>query len=295
MWHAVADSIVPFELRPEDRNGFRCEIRTGEVGMLRVVDISAPTSEAVRDARLIRRSDPGMCSVHLQVRGDPVVEQDDRQVRLAPGDLALLDLSRPTRVAGDAHRQISVVFPRVLLPLPPRDVRNLAGVRLSGRHGAGALVASLVRQIASDLDGYAGAGAARIGSAVLDLTTATLAAWTGHPAPARQEVLVRRIERFIDQRLGDVNLTPGMVAAAHHISLRYLYRLFEAREASIAALIRTRRLERCRQDLASPALVHIPVHAIGARWGFLDPARFNRVFRTEHGVPPGEYRRRWAN
>ncbi|MFG1626728.1 helix-turn-helix domain-containing protein [Kribbella sp. NPDC049227] len=290
--HAVSNSLVPFELRPKDLTGFRCEIRTADIGALRFVDISAPDSEAVRGARLIRRSDPELCTVHVQLRGHPVVEQGDRQAVVHPGDLAFVDLSRPTRVAGSAHRQVSVMFPRALLPLSRGDTRDLVGVRLPGRRGCSALVAGLVRQMADNLDEYA--GAARIGAAVLDLTTATLAAWTGRDAlaPAQQRhVLLLRIEAFIEQHLGDPNLTPGMVAAAHHISPRYLYRLFEPRATSVAGLIRARRLERCRRDLIDPANAWVPASAIGSRWGFPDPARFSRVFRVEYGVPPGEYRR----
>ncbi len=42
--------------------------------------------------------------------------------------------------------------------------------------------------------------------------------------------------------------------------------------------------------LADPRLRHLPVQAIGARWGMPDPARFNRAFRTAYGTPPAVYR-----
>ncbi|MEU7163919.1 helix-turn-helix domain-containing protein [Streptomyces morookaense] len=32
------------------------------------------------------------------------------------------------------------------------------------------------------------------------------------------------------------------------------------------------------------------VAATAARWGFLDPARFSRVFKAAHGMSPGDYR-----
>lgn len=261
MRHAVADSIVPFDLRPEHETGFCCEIRAADVGVLRFVDIAAPASEAVRGAPLIRRSDPELCTIHLQLRGNPVVEQDDRQVRVHPGDLTFVDLSRPTRVAGPAHRQVSVMFPRALLPLPGVHVKDLAGIRLSGRHGNGALVAGLVRRIAGDLDQYAGAGAAHVGTAMLDLITATLVASAGRDVsapPQHPHVLMLRIEAFIEQRLGDPNLSPGMIAAAHHISLRYLHRLFEPHAMTVAGLIRARRLQRCRRDLTDPTHAQVP-------------------------------------
>jgi hypothetical protein len=229
MRHAVAESIIPFDLRVQDRIGFWAEIRTGELGALRLVDISAPSSEAVRDPRVIRRWDPEVSSIHLQVYGHPVMEQDGRQVRLAPGDMTLVDLSRPTRAAGSAWRQISLVVPRSLLPLSHRQIRDVSGVVLSGREGTGALVASLARRIAVDLDAFAGAGAVRIGSALLDLVTAAISAWTGGPASHSEVALLHRIEAFIEQRLFDPSLAPGVVAAAHHMSLRRLHRLFERR------------------------------------------------------------------
>ena len=60
---------------------------------------------------------------------------------------------------------------------------------------------------------------------------------------------------------------------------------------TVAGWIRSRRLERCRRDLADPSLAARPVAAIAARWGFSSAADFSRAFRTAHGVPPAEYRR----
>jgi AraC-like DNA-binding protein len=294
MRHAVADWIAPFELRPKDRSGSFGEISGANVGVVRVIDLTAPASEAVRGPRLIRRADPELCSVHVQLDGEPVIEQGDRQTRVPPGDLVLLDLSQPTRVAGTAHRFVSLVFPRAMLSIPEREIRELAGVRLAGSRGPGALVAGLARQLTGSLDEFADATcAARIGSAVVDLTAATLASWTGRDAatpPQRRHALLPRIEAFIEQRLADPDLNPGTIASAHHISLRYLHRLFEPRVTTVANLIRTRRLERCRRDLSDPACVEVPVAVIGARWGFRDPAQFSRAFRAAYGVPPGEFR-----
>jgi AraC-binding-like domain len=68
MRQAVAESIVPFDLRHQD-DSFSCEIRTADIGVVRIVEIDAPTSEAVRTRRLIRRSDPEVCTIHLQLCG----------------------------------------------------------------------------------------------------------------------------------------------------------------------------------------------------------------------------------
>lgn len=139
------------------------------------------------------------------------------------------------------------------------------------------------------------AGGTRLGTAVLDLLTAGMAARldrTRAVAPeTRHRALLVRIRASIEQRLGDPDLTPGKLAAAHHISVRYLHKLFATQETTLAGWIRWRRLERCRRDLLDPNQVTRPVRAIAARWGILNATHFSRVFRAAYGVSPGEYRR----
>jgi AraC-like DNA-binding protein len=75
------------------------------------------------------------------------------------------------------------------------------------------------------------------------------------------------------------------------MSLRSLHQLFHGEGLTVAGWIRQRRLERCRRDLADPALASRPVAAIAATWGYPNPADFSRAFRAVHGMPPAEYRR----
>ncbi|MFD0788170.1 helix-turn-helix domain-containing protein, partial [Micromonospora azadirachtae] len=110
------------------------------------------------------------------------------------------------------------------------------------------------------------------------------------PADVRQQALLAQVRDFVDRHLDDPDLSPQVVADAHHISLRTLHRLFEAEEETVAGAIRRRRLERCRRDLADPLLRHRPVHLIGRRWGLTDPAHFSRTFRAAYGVGPQAYR-----
>jgi AraC-like DNA-binding protein len=111
----------------------------------------------------------------------------------------------------------------------------------------------------------------------------------GHRRQAASSLL-RQIHAFIDQNLTDPDLTPAAVAAAVHISPRYLYQLLARQKVAAAALIRDRRLQACREDLADPAMREYPVSAIAARWGFSSAAHFSRVFRGVYGITPGQYR-----
>ncbi len=212
--------------------------------------------------------------------------------------MSLVDLARPLRCVHPARRSIVLTFPRPMLPFRGSELEPLVGARIPGDTGAAALTSTLVRQLPRHLDEDAAVGA-RLGTAVVDLLAVALAARIERsaslPADARARALLVRIHAFIEGRLSDPELTPAAVAAAHHISRRYLHRLFEHQQHSVAGVIRQRRLDRCRADLTNPATAGRPVAAIAARWGFGNAAHFNRIFRDTYGLPPGEYRHRFTS
>jgi AraC-like DNA-binding protein len=294
--HVLEDTFGPADLRVGGGLDAGDRLRVGDAGAVRVFELSiSGRNEAERARTHIRRLDRELYKIHVQVRGRGVVEQDDRQTVLAPGDLTFADLSRPCRWDYSSARFVSVAFPRALLPLQEDRLTRLTCVRMPGDRGLGSLVSSLARQLPDRLDDCGPADRARLGTAVLDLVTAVLAARLDRaqevPPDSRRRALLLRIHAFVEERLGDPGLSPTMIATANYISVRYLYKLFEAEQTTVADWIRRRRLERCRRDLLEPALRAEPVHVIGARWGFTSPAHFGRAFRDAYGLPPGEFRR----
>lgn len=280
----------------EPRGELPDRLVVGDVGAVRVAELSASRSSgAHRVARHIRRDDRDVCKIELIAQGQGVIGQDRREAHLRAGDLTFIDLSRPAHWAMGPIRIVAVVFPRTLLPLPPREAARLTAVRIPGDHGTGALASTLARQLVRRLDepSIAGGGV-RLGAAVLDLLVVSLADQLDRPQLAspdtRQRVLAQQVQAFIERHLADRQLSPETIAAAHHISVRYLYTLFAAEGKGVASWVRQRRLERSRQDLLDPALRDRPVAAIAARWGFTSAAHFSRVFRAAHGLPPAAYR-----
>ena len=292
--HVISDNLVPMDVWLDDEPGVRDELVTGAVGPIRFAQWSTGPGRTRRTAKHIRRSDDDLYQLFVAVDGRVVGEQDGVQNELAPHDIALVDPSRSLRCRHTAHRGVLVAFPRALTPLHRREVARLLGSRIPGDRGTGALVSTLVRELPRNLDDAQGTAAARIGTAVLDLLTVTLAARldrnTTLPPDTRQRALLLRVHAFIEARLGDPALTPAAVAAAHHISLRYLHKLFESQGHTVAGLIRERRLDRCRRDLTDPALAARPVSATALRWGFVNAAHFSRLFRSAYGLPPAEFR-----
>jgi AraC-like DNA-binding protein len=271
---------------------------TGTLGAVHVTESSTGAGGSRRTSTHIRQSDPERYQLFAQVDGSVVGEQQRRWAQVGPGDLSLTDLSRPFHCEYPARRTVLVTFPHALLPFRRQELAGILGRRIPGDHGAAALLSTFVRQLPGHLDDEDGVGGSRLGTAVLELLTVVVAAQLDRrsavPPEARRRALLRSIHASIDAKLGDPDLTPATLADAHHISVRYLHRLFESERLSVAEVIRTRRLERCRRDLLDPTLADRPVSATGARWGFVNPSHFNRLFRDTFGLPPGEFRLRFG-
>ena len=106
--------------------------------------------------------------------------------------------------------------------------------------------------------------------------------------------MVESVRAFIRQHIHDPRLTPSLIAAAHHISVSYLHRVFtgQSEGETVAAWIRGRRLESAYRDLADPALRAMPIQAVAARWGIHRASDFSRAFKAAYGVSPSEHRHR---
>jgi AraC-like DNA-binding protein len=297
-WRSVVcDMLGPLDMRSDPDVPLSGEIEAGQLGPVNVGRVQTSTPHSVhRTPGLIRRGSSELYRVVLAMSGQPRLEQDGRAAMLRPGQFAIYDFARPYELAYDSGVQLAVFgFPRDLLALPPDSAGRLTAVPIAADHGAGALASPLLRRVVLDLETYQPASAARLCTVMMDLVATAVAERAGQaealPIESRERTLLVRVHAFIEQHLGEADLSPGHVAAAHHVSVRYLHRLFQAQDATVAAWIRHRRLERCRRDLADPALGAVPVAAVAARWGLPDSAHFSRLFRRAYGLPPAEYRR----
>ena len=189
---------------------------------------------------------------------------------------------------------MTFMFPPSLLPLHRNRLRGLTAVRFPATAGLGDVTSQFLLQLARNVDHYSPAEAARLSTAALEVLATRLAheldvgAW-GTPE-TRRHALLTTVQAFIQRHLADPQLSPAMIAAAQHMSLRSLHQLFHDEGMTVAGWIRRRRLECCRRDLSDPSLAARPVAAIAARWGFSSPGDFSRAFRAVHGLPPAEYR-----
>ncbi|MEU9608559.1 helix-turn-helix domain-containing protein [Streptomyces sp. NPDC048057] len=252
---------------------------------------------ATRQHRHIRRSDPEAHYLML-VHGPPIgLAQRRSDVLLKVGDMALYDTSHPLDAEFVDHGRLSrttlLRLPRASLPFPQDDVDGLLAQRLAPGTGTGALLAHFMASLRQQSPGPE--EVRRLGRIGTDLAHAFLAerldAGRALPVESRQHVLRVRVDAFIERNLHEPALTPPVIAAAHHVSVRTLHLLFRDRPETVAATIRRRRLERARAELADPRARHRTIADVAARWGYRSAADFSRAFRAAYGTTPSEARR----
>ncbi|MDJ1135728.1 helix-turn-helix domain-containing protein [Streptomyces iconiensis] len=292
--HGMSRVFGGLDSRPVDRSSFHGVAVSGSVGSLWLTSIDAGPLSVRPSERRTAPEERDCYKVALQVSGTCVVEQDGAVDTLAPGDIAICDTSRPYAFTyGSDFRTVLMLLPRPLLPVRPEVMRGITGRRLTSEGGVGAVVRSFLRSLGTQSRACSGPAALSLMDGAVSLVTALVSerlAETAPPAP--QEAMMTRLRGYIETRLPNPDLTPDAIAEAHGISRRYLFKLFAAEGLTVAGWIRTRRLERCARDLASPLSAGHPISMVAARWGLLDGRHFSRAFKSVYGETPRDFRRR---
>jgi AraC-like DNA-binding protein len=140
----------------------------------------------------------------------------------------------------------------------------------------------------------AGPAATGLGTVNVELVRALLtsaAPDTGSRQNAIDAALLTRIRGYVREHLTDADLTPQLIATAHYISVRQLYKLCADADFSLHHWTTNQRLQGARDELAGPASRCRSIAMVAQRWGFANPTHFSRRFRAIYGMTPREWRR----
>lgn len=293
----VSQSFVPLHVTTKNEDQFHALMHYRSLGDVFISEIGAKSHTVERTPLLIARGDTRYYKLSLQISGVGLLMQDNREVVLHPGDMAIYDTDKPyTLDFDDDFRTLVVMVPQAAIDLPRDVVGQLTATRISGEDGLGRMVGPFLTQVAKNMDDLSGHSGLRLVHNTLDLITTLfhsqldLARYDlahGHRASLLQE-----IRAYIDDHLADPNLSPGAIATSNFISTRHLHGIFKEEGVTVSALIRSRRLEHCRRDLADPVFLSKSVSAIAAKWGFVDASHFSRLFRSAFGEAPTDFRQR---
>jgi hypothetical protein len=189
----AASGLPPVLSGRHDSGEFRAAVAARDLGPLKLIELVTPEGECFRDARCARAADEELWQIDLLTRGRASIEQGRRTADLRPADLVLIDPARPVRFASTASAHVTILVPRRELRLRPDDAARLAGVRIEGDRGPGALMFSLTRNMARSLTGFRAGEADRSAAAMIELISVALDARLSDARPSADEALRDRI------------------------------------------------------------------------------------------------------
>jgi AraC-like DNA-binding protein len=105
---------------------------------------------------------------------------------------------------------------------------------------------------------------------------------------AMQATLIERIRLYVQVNHARPELDAELVAHVHHISTRYLFKVWSSQQQTFAETIIAIRLEAARRMLAIQP--RLSVAAVAHRCGFRNVSHFGRRYRAAYGQTPTETR-----
>ena len=257
------------------------------------LDIGSNAQRVERTYQDVRRDGADHYFALFPASGQLAMIHNDQAVRLAVGDVALVDAARPVTYSADNGEQWNTVS----LSLPRQSLVSYLGFEPQGglyrRRGtpAGRLLFDLIRT-SGNIEGSAFSPAdSYMELAVYDLVGALFAPTEPTSGSRHADKLFARIRHIIKDGCADPNFGPHEVAAEAGISLRYLQKLFTEHGSTCSEFIYSLRLDQAARLLHRRGSLGVsqPLSEIAYACGFRDYTHFARKFRQRFGHPPGSH------
>jgi AraC family transcriptional regulator, positive regulator of tynA and feaB len=268
---------------------FFAEISCDRLGDIQVASARTTAQHVRRTSHDLARDPAEFLHICVLRSGRTFLSQDRREAELGPGDFVLSDSVRPFSLSVDDDYSVSLLqIPRQMLSHRVGAAERFTAIRVDGTNGIGGMLSPMLREVPLRLAAVPEAARVRIADNLLDLVAAALLS-TGDGASLSARLTLTRVKFWIETHLAE-KLSGTQIAGGCQLSERHLNRLFKSEGTSVMRYVWERRLERCRRDLADPALCHRSITAIAFAAGFNDPSHFSRAYRAHYGTTPREER-----
>jgi len=294
-WDDVASSTFsPLVTDPCSVGDFMGHLTRTTSGTVRIAEVYSDPQIVRHTCAQVARTRSQIHFLHLQLEGESINRQDQREARLLPGDITICDNSRPYEIIFEKPNRLLVFgFTDELLRRYVQYPQSIAAKAIPGNKGIGGLLSEFLINVwrrcqeDSDFDVNAGVADAMLGL-VANAYRQVLGSSIDHNSLGAAHRV--RVINYIEDNLGDPKLTPTRIASAFRITTRYLHHLFSEEDETVARYILRRRLEECARALTSPSQRRRTITSIAFDHGFSSATHFGRVFRSRYDLTPRDYR-----
>ncbi len=250
-WREIVSAThLPWSTRVTPGPHFRAAVRRWWIDDLALVDVECAPTSGSRGRSQIAATDGEFVAVLFIRAGEEIIRTNGDTVRLGPGDAVAWDSTTAARfaVAGRLSKR-SLLIPRAALAEVSGRAWATPGAVLERSTPAIQLLTGYLDTLSRILPDLDAAATIAARNATLELVLGVLR--PGTTRGARDLPLRAAMERFIDQHLTSMEITPERIACAHGVSVRTVNRIFSTTGDTVGGVIRTRRLARARSELTT--------------------------------------------
>jgi AraC-like DNA-binding protein len=272
----------------------QASFRGGKFGALTLSIVSTGRYRWVESGRADQPPPAQALEFLFQEEGCALIHQCGHSHPIEAGQWCALRRDVPFEIDTLGHaRQLAIAVPCSIFPAPRRAIDWWRQPRSFLRGPAQILHASASACVMTG-SSLSESQHEQLGQQLAALIEMTVRADEAGPTIDVREGRRRAIFEHIDRNLADPELGIGSIARAFGISSRTIHKLFEGEAQTAARLIWDRRLERCREEMADPAMASRSITEIAHLWGFSDSQHFSRAFKQRFGMTPRDYRNLFA-
>jgi AraC-like DNA-binding protein len=288
-WNEIAERLVaPIRVEAVEPSTFEARIYRKR---FRDFELLSPVSSPARIFSSPDHGHAGVFNVQIQHVGRSTNHTAGRTSVLEEGDFLLYDPSQPLWLTFEVPTQAIVLrLPVATVEERLPRLRGMAGIRMDGRSGPGAIFSGFVRNAWTQLHAEDGDWADSLSDLIWPLLDMAYAPERQpDPDATRRGARRRAVFAAIDADLCDPDLDTRRIASRVGVSPRYVQMLFAEMATTPTAFIQGRRLELAARRLELEGM-STTITEVAYDVGFNDLSSFCRAFRRRYDVSASGYR-----
>jgi AraC family transcriptional regulator, positive regulator of tynA and feaB len=278
----------------ETEGRFWSAVELARIGLLRVFHSYGSPQIGVRRRSAALKCTHASYALVTALGQRWTLESTEGFFEMAPGDVALLDTSKPFSTRYHEHMNVHVYeLPRVWVHSWVDEAAAQSMPRIDSSTGWGRVLSGLTHALSPEF------AISEVFSEELLVSHfgATLALAKRTPLSQEKvskgglDSVVEGVLSLIEQRFAEPDLSGGEIARELQISERTMYRALERGGHTFFGLLARKRMSEARR-LLSDRRSHdnLSLAEIGRRVGYPQPSQFSRAFSKLQGMTPSQFR-----